>query len=150
MYPMNRQLLSVAPSEKLKTGSKRKAAADATAESEGSNNEKKRTVRALKGEDLIALTDSVKRANPHEPAEAGASKKQKAAAAAVQVSASKAARSSDQVLAQNLRASHGLTENLTAILTILDQTGSSEYSGVCSNGNKWRSNIKVSRDSDNI
>ena len=115
IYPMNRKSLSVAPPDKPTTGSKRKAAAEATAESEGCRHEKKR-VQALKGKDVIASTEPVKRANQDEPAEAAASKKQKAAAAAAQVGASKAARSSHQVRAQKLRASNGLNENLTAIL----------------------------------
>ena len=62
----------------------------------------------------------------------------------------KAAERAAEVQTHKLRASHGLTGNLTAILTILEQTGSSEYSGVCSNGNKWRSQITVSRGSDNF
>ena len=112
---MNRKSLSVAPPDKPNTGSKRKAAAEATGESEGCRHEKKR-VRALKGKDVIASTDPVKRANQDEPAEAGSSKKQNAAAAAVQLGASKAARSSHQVRAQKLRPSNGLNESLTAIL----------------------------------
>ena len=115
IYPMNRKSLSVAPPDKPTPGSKQKAAAEATAESEVCRHEKKR-VRALKGKDVIASTDPVKRANQDEPAEAGASKKRKATAAAAQVGASKAARSSHQVRAQKLRASNGLNENLTAIL----------------------------------
>ena len=62
----------------------------------------------------------------------------------------KAAERPAEVHSQNLRASHGLTESLTAALTILDQTGSSEYKGVRSHGNKWQPQIQVSRDSDNI
>ena len=98
IYPMDRKSLSVAPPDKPTTGSKRKAAAEATAESEGCRHEKKR-VRSLKGKDVIASTEPVKRANQDEPAEAAASKKQKAAAAAAQVGASEAARRSREVRA---------------------------------------------------
>ena len=51
---------------------------------------------------------------------------------------------------KKLRASHGLSEYLTTTLTILDQTGSSEYIGVYPHYNKWLSRIWVSRGSDNI
>ena len=98
IYPMNRKSLSVAPPDKSTTGSKRKAAAEATAESKGCRHEKKR-MRALKGKDVITSTEPVKRSNQDKPTEAGASKKQKAAAAAAQVGASMAARSSHQVRA---------------------------------------------------
>ena len=64
--------------------------------------------------------------------------------------AKNAAERAAQVHSQKLRASHGLTENLTATLTILDQTESSEYKGVHPSRNKWRSEISVSQDSDNI
>ena len=55
-----------------------------------------------------------------------------------------------EVHSHKLRASNGLSENLIAILMTLDQTGSSEYTGVSSRRNKWRSEIGVSRGSDNI
>ena len=64
--------------------------------------------------------------------------------------AKKAAEQAAEVHSQKLRAWHALTKNLNANLTILDQTGSSEYTGVSSRRNKWRSEIGVSRDSDNI
>ena len=86
IYPINRKSLSVAPPDKPRTGSKRKAADEATAESEGCRHEKKR-VRALKGKDVIASTEPVKRSKQDEPAEAGSSGRQNAAAAAAQASA---------------------------------------------------------------
>ena len=58
--------------------------------------------------------------------------------------AKKAAERAAEVQSQKLRASHGLTENLTANLTILGQTRSSEYKGVRPNGNKWQPQIRVS------
>ena len=64
--------------------------------------------------------------------------------------AKKAAERAAEVQTHKLRASHGLMENLTATLTILHQTGSSEYKGVRSHGNKWQSDMQVSRGSDNI
>ena len=88
IYPMNRKSLSVAPPDKPTLENKRKAAAEATVESEGCRHEKKR-VRALKGKDVIASTEPVKRANQDEPAEA----------AVAQVGASEAARSSHEVRA---------------------------------------------------
>ena len=95
---MDRKSLSVAPRDMPTTGSKRKAADEATAESEGCRHEKKR-VRALKAKDVIASTEPVKRANQDKHAGAAASKKQKAAAVAAQVGASKAAGSSHEVRA---------------------------------------------------
>ena len=62
----------------------------------------------------------------------------------------KAAERVAEVHSQKLRASHGLTDNLTATLTILEQTGSSEDKGVYPNGTKWRSELQVRRGSDNI
>ena len=66
--------------------------------------------------------------------------------------AKKAAERAAEVHSQKLRAWHALTENLnlTATLTILDQTGSSEYTGVYPDNNKWQSRIWVSRGSDVI
>ena len=64
--------------------------------------------------------------------------------------AKKAAERAAEVQSHKLRASNGLTDNLTATLTILEQTGSSEYRGVYPDGDKWVSRISVSRDSDNI
>ena len=64
--------------------------------------------------------------------------------------AKKAAARAAEVQTHKLRASNGLTDNLTATLTILEQTGSSEYTGVRPHGNKWRSEIRVSRGSESI
>ena len=64
--------------------------------------------------------------------------------------AKKAAEQAAEVQSKKLRASHGLTEHLTATLTILDQTGSSEYTGVSLSDNKWQSRIWVSRGSESI
>ena len=64
--------------------------------------------------------------------------------------AKKAAERAAEVQTHNLRASHGLNENLTANLTILHQMRSSEYKGVHPRDNKWRSQIRVSRDCGNI
>ena len=64
--------------------------------------------------------------------------------------AKKAAERAAEVQSHKLRASNGLTDNLTATLTILEQTGSSEYTGVRSHGNKCQPQITVSRDSDII
>ena len=60
------------------------------------------------------------------------------------------AKKAAEVQTHKLRASHGLTENLTAILTTLDQKGSSEYKGVNPNKDKWMSRLQVSQGSDNI
>ena len=64
--------------------------------------------------------------------------------------AKKAAERAAEVHSQKLRAWHAFTKNLTANLTILDQTGSSEHKGVNPNNNKWQSRISVSGGSDNI
>ena len=64
--------------------------------------------------------------------------------------AKEAAERAAQVQSHNLPASHGLTEHLTATLTILHQTGSSEYKGVRPHVNKWQPNITVSRGSDSF
>ena len=62
----------------------------------------------------------------------------------------KAAPRAAEVHWHKLRAANGLTENISATLIILDQTGSSEYTGVYPDGIKWVSRIQVSRDSDKL
>ena len=64
--------------------------------------------------------------------------------------AKKAAERVAEVQTHKLRASNGLTDNLNATLTILEQTGSSEYKGISPHRNKWRSQTQVSQGSDNI
>ena len=75
-------------------------------------------------------------------------KKKKAANRAKK--AAERAKKGAEVQSHKLRASNGLTDNLTTTLTILDQTGSSEYTGVSLVDNKWRSNIRVSRGCESI
>ena len=64
--------------------------------------------------------------------------------------AKKAAEWAAEVKSQKIGTSNSLSENLTANLTIHHQTGSSEYTGVNPNNNKWQSRLQVSRGSDNI
>ena len=55
-----------------------------------------------------------------------------------------------EVQSQKLRASHGLTTYKPTTLTIFEQTKSSEYTGLYPAGNKWRPQIRVSQDIENI